>query len=119
MSQHCSPVLIVKKASGSYCLAVDFPMLNSIPEFDAKTINTITEGLHKFYGSTFFSELDITKAYCQILLPEKAMSLIAFPTDHGLMKIYKTTLWITYRMCNIHQTDAHCFDWFIWSIVLL
>ena len=85
-SPHCSPVLMVKKSSGSYRLAVDFRMLNAITVFDAEPINTITEDLHKFHGSIFFSELDITKAYYQIPLTDRAMSLTAFPTHLGLME---------------------------------
>ena len=52
-SPHYSPVLMVKKSSESYRLAMDFRMLNSITVFDAEPINTITEELHKIYGSCF------------------------------------------------------------------
>lgn len=70
---------MVKKAQGSCRLAVDFQVLNSITVFDAEAINTITD-FHKIFGSTFFSELDITKAYYQEPLTEKAMSLTALHT---------------------------------------
>lgn len=85
-SPHCSPVVMIKKPSGSYRLAVDYRQLNSVTVFDAEPITTITEDLHKFYGSRYFSELDLTKAYYQVPLADGAMSLTAFPTHLGLME---------------------------------
>ena len=85
-SHHSSPVLMVKKSSGSYRLAVDFRMLSSITRFDAEPITSITEDLHEFHGSIFFFELDITKASYQIPLTDRAMSMTAFPTHLGLME---------------------------------
>ena len=86
-SHHSSPVLMVKKSSGSYRLAVDFRMLSSITRFDAEPITSITEDLHEFHGSIFFFELDITKASYQIPLTDRAMSMTAFPTHLGLMEL--------------------------------
>ncbi|XP_050703984.1 uncharacterized protein LOC126989430 isoform X2 [Eriocheir sinensis] len=85
-SPHCSPVVMVKKTAGNYRLAVDYRVLNSITVFDAEPITTITEDLHKFYGSRYFSELDLTKAYYQVPLTDRAMCLTAFPTHLGLME---------------------------------
>ena len=85
-SQHGSPVVMVKKPNGSYRLAVDFRVLNSMTTFDAEPINTITEDLHKFFGCKYFSELDLTKAYYQVPLSDRAKALTAFPSHLGLME---------------------------------
>ena len=85
-SPHRSPIVMVKKANGSYRMAIDFRALNSVTVFHAEPITTMTEDIHKFYGSKYFSELDLTKAYYQVPLTDRAKPLTAFPTHKGLME---------------------------------
>ena len=85
-SQHCSPVVMVRKADGSYRMAIDYRQLNSITMFDAEPSCNIEEELYRFYGANYFSELDLCKAYYQVPLTERAKPLTAFPTHLGLME---------------------------------
>ncbi|XP_047478945.1 uncharacterized protein LOC125032028 [Penaeus chinensis] len=85
-SPYCSPVVMVKKADGTYRMAIDFRAINSITVFHAEPSCTVEEELFKFAGAQFFSEIDLTKAYYQIPLSESAMPLTSFPTHRGLME---------------------------------
>jgi hypothetical protein len=85
-SDFCSPVVLIKKADQSYRLTIDFRTLNSFTKFDAEPSFNVDEDLHKFSGSQFYSEMDITKAYHQVDLDEKSRPLTAFPTSRGLME---------------------------------
>ena len=71
ISPHRSPIVMVKKANGSYRMAIDFRALNFVTVFHAESITTMTEDIHKFYGSKYFSELDLIKAYNQVPLTER------------------------------------------------
>ena len=85
-SPHCSPVVMVRKPDKSYRMAIDYRQLNSITVFHAEPTCSITEDLHKFSGSKYFSELDLCKAYYQVPLTDRARALTAFPTHLGLME---------------------------------
>ena len=85
-SQHCSPVVMVAKADGSYRMAIDFRQLNAVTVFHAEPGCNIEDDLYRFSGATFFSELDLAKAYYQVPLSERAKPLTAFPTHLGLME---------------------------------
>ena len=46
----------------------------------------IEEELHKFQGAKYFAEIDMTKAYYQIGLTDRAIPLTAIPTHRGLVE---------------------------------
>lgn len=85
-SPHCSPVVMVKKSDGGYRMAVDYGSLNSITVFHAEPASTMEGDLYKFSGACYFTELDLTKAYYQVPLTERARSQTAFPMHRGLME---------------------------------
>lgn len=57
--------------------------------FHAEPICTVEESLYKFKGATYFSELDLTKAYYQVQIAKSAKPLTVFPTHPGLMEFYR------------------------------
>ncbi|XP_047469564.1 uncharacterized protein LOC125025584 [Penaeus chinensis] len=85
-SPHSSPVVMVKKSDGSYRMAIDYRAVNSVTNFHAEPACNMEEDLYKFSGCKYFSELDLTKAYYQVKLSEKARPLTAFPSHKGLME---------------------------------
>lgn len=76
---------MVKKSDGSYRMAIDYRTLNAVTVFHAEPVCTL-EDLHKFSGAKYFSELDLTKAYYQVSLPDRVKPPTAFPTQRGLME---------------------------------
>lgn len=54
--------------------------------FNVEPMTSVTEDLHEFYGSKFFCELYLTKAYYQLPLAKTARPLTAIPTHRGLIE---------------------------------
>ena len=88
-SPHSSPRLLVRKPDGSHRLAIDFRYLNAISEFDAEPAPSLETELHKFSSSKYFSQLDICKAYYQILMHPESIKYTAFPSHRGLMEFVR------------------------------
>ena len=85
-SPYLSPVIMIKKSDSTYRLVVDRRLLNSLTVFNAEPMCSLEEDLHKLSGCNFFSELDIVKAYHQVMLSERSKKYTAFPTHRGLMQ---------------------------------
>ena len=84
-----SPVVMVQKSDGTYRMAIDYRTLNSVTKFQAEPPCLVEEDLHQFSNTTYFSELDLSRAYYQIKLTENARQFTAFPTRHGLMEFVR------------------------------
>ncbi|XP_068232999.1 uncharacterized protein [Palaemon carinicauda] len=85
-SDYCNPIVMIKKPDNTFRLALDFRALNSVTKFDSEPMPSIDEDLFKFRNMSFITELDITKAYHQVMLDPNARPLTAFPTYRGLMQ---------------------------------
>lgn len=85
-SLNCSPVVTVRKSDESYRTVTDFIQLISATVFDAEPTCFVERDLRKFAGATSFSDLDLCKAYYQILLTDYAKLLTALSTHRGLIE---------------------------------
>ena len=83
-SPYCSPMLLVKKADGSYRPVIDFRRLNQITVFDAEPIPSPEDIFCKLTDSKYFSKLDFCCGYWQIPLAESDKEKTAFATERGL-----------------------------------
>jgi hypothetical protein len=83
-SPYGAPVLFVPKPNGrGLRLCVDYRALNSITVKNRRTITRIDDLLDAVAGSSYFTSLDLTSGYHQILISEEDMPKTAFRTPFG------------------------------------
>ena len=85
-SAYSSPLLLVKKADGSFRPCVDFRMLNRVTIFDAEPMSNPEQIFSSLTRDIFFSKVDCSKGYWQIAMNPSDIEKTAFSTPRGLFQ---------------------------------
>jgi hypothetical protein len=117
-SPFSSPVLLVKKKDGTFHFCMEFRHLNAITAKSKYLVPIIEELLDELEGASWFSSLDLTDGYHQILLKPGEEPKTAFQTHTGhyefrvmafglsgtpgtFLKAMNTTLALLLRRCAL------------------
>ena len=82
-SPYNSPVVLARKADGTWRFCVDYRQVNAATERDAYQLPRPNDLLARLGGTTIFSVLDLASAFWQIRLAEEAKQFTAFSLLSG------------------------------------
>ncbi|CAK9817732.1 Transposon Ty3-I Gag-Pol polyprotein [Anthophora plagiata] len=82
-SQYCSPIVLIKKKSGQYRMAVDYRNLNKLTLKDHFPIPRIDDQIDELRDKVYFTQLDLRDAFHHISLHENSRKYTSFITFMG------------------------------------
>jgi hypothetical protein len=100
LSVFATPVLLIKKANGSWRFCVNCRAFNAKTDKDKFLILVVEELLNELHSAKFFSKLDLRSGYHQVLMHHDDVGKTTFQTHEGLFEF----LVMPFRLTNAPST---------------
>jgi len=102
-----SPVVMVQKENGKLRFCVDYRRVNAVTKIDAYPLPRMDHILRKLKDAQYISTLDISSAYHQIPLTDRAREVTAFTVpERGLFQFTR----MPFGLCNAGATFQRLID---------
>ena len=79
-------MVCVSKPDGSLRVCIDFKKVNKDIFFNSYLMHRINKQLENMVGTRFFTTLDLTKGYYQMVIEDKYKEFTAFTITRGLFQ---------------------------------
>ncbi|PVD20262.1 hypothetical protein C0Q70_20759 [Pomacea canaliculata] len=105
-SSFASPIVLVRKKNGALRMCVDYRRVNAWTVRDSYSLPKIEHLFLTLSGAKVFTSLDLSKAYYQVPLSERAKKISAFTTPFGLYEFQR----LPFGLVNAPMTFQRLMD---------
>jgi len=108
-SPFASPIVLVRKKNGALRMCIDYRRINARTVRDSYALPKIEDLFRTLSGSKFFTSVDLSKAYYQVPLSERAKKISAFATPFGLYEFERLSFGLVNAPMTFQRLMEQCF----------
>ena len=108
MSDYNSPIVLVKKKDGTNIFCVDFRRINLVTKFDTEPMGNPEDIMAKLKDDKFFSKIDLSKGFWQIMVEKSSQHLTAFSTMDGSYTFKKIAFGLVNSGITFNRMMSYC-----------